>query len=664
MVRIAIVGTVLVADVDAARAQRPAQAPDPMVMDLDQLGRLEVDRVEGASKFLQEVTKAPASITIIKAKEIQDYGYSTLADILRSARGFYVSYDRTYEYVGVRGFSRPGDYNTRVLLMVDGHRINDALYDQASVGTELPFDVSLIDRVEIIRGPGSSLYGTSAFLAVVNVITKTAGELKAVEAEVEVGSLGTTRGRMTLAHRTAGGVGVILSASAYRSQQQAHLYFPEFDSPETNGGYADDLDADEYKRLFGSVSVGGLTLQGVYGARTKNIPTASYGSIFNDPQTFTKDLRTYFNASYGRSIGSGQLLVRSFADRYDYAGDYPYVFDGRSGRDVEKDSGNARWWGGEVTVRHPIGIRQTVVSGGEFRRVWRLDQSAFLETDGRVVLDVRRTSWNGALYVQDDVRVTKHVDVSIGVRRDEGRDSAGATSARAAVIYSPWEPTTFKALFGGAFRAPNAYETYYHSGPDRTLKAERIETSELVYEQYYGTHFQASASVFHNRIRDLITQRDVAEGDYLGVAFGNSGVTTANGVEIEASGTWGDVFSVRASQAAQRAEDDGSRTWLTNSPRHLLKINSRWTAIPKRMVLAYEGQYMSERLTLAGSVAPSHYLQNATLSWKGPLKGVVLAAGVTNLGGVQFADPSSGELTQDTIGQNGRTFWARARLSF
>ena len=74
--------------------------------------------------------------------------------MLRSVRGFYTTYDRNYSYVGIRGFARPGDYNTRVLLLVDGHRLNDGIYDMAPIGTDFPIDVSLIERVEVIRGPG------------------------------------------------------------------------------------------------------------------------------------------------------------------------------------------------------------------------------------------------------------------------------------------------------------------------------------------------------------------------------------------------------------------------------------------------------------------------------------------------------------------------------
>ena len=145
----------------AAQPHTGAEQEAPVT--LEQLLSMDVERVFGASRFQQSVLEAPASVSIITRDDIERFGYRTLADILRVARGFYVSNDRNYSYVGVRGFSRPGDYNTRVLVMIDGHRLNDNVYDQAAVGTEFPLDVELIERVEVVRGASSSLYGTRAW---------------------------------------------------------------------------------------------------------------------------------------------------------------------------------------------------------------------------------------------------------------------------------------------------------------------------------------------------------------------------------------------------------------------------------------------------------------------------------------------------------------------
>ena len=87
------------------------------------------------------------------AEDIRRFGYTSLADVLRGVRGLYVTNDRNYTYIGVRGFLRPGDYTTRVLVLIDGHRLNDNVYDSGSVGRESMLDVELIDRVEVIRGP-------------------------------------------------------------------------------------------------------------------------------------------------------------------------------------------------------------------------------------------------------------------------------------------------------------------------------------------------------------------------------------------------------------------------------------------------------------------------------------------------------------------------------
>src|SRR5581483_11497928 len=96
----------------------------------------DIPSVYSASKHEQKVTEAPSSVSIITSDEIKKYGYCTLADILQNVNGFFVTYDRDYSYLGIRGFNRPGDFNSRILLLIDGHRLNDNQYDQAGLGTE------------------------------------------------------------------------------------------------------------------------------------------------------------------------------------------------------------------------------------------------------------------------------------------------------------------------------------------------------------------------------------------------------------------------------------------------------------------------------------------------------------------------------------------------
>src|SRR5688572_7027104 len=203
------------------------EGPDYTALSLEELGR--VDLVYAASRHAQTRGEAPSSVSIVTAEEIRRHGYRTLGDVLRSVGSFYLTDDRNYGYVGVRGFGRPGDYNTRILVLVDGIRVNEPVYDASYVGREFVLDPAAIDRVEIVRGPGASMYGNSAFFAVVNVVTKQGRQLRGGELSVSGGSFEDVGGRLTWGTATPGGLDVLASVSASHLGGRT-LYFPEFDA--------------------------------------------------------------------------------------------------------------------------------------------------------------------------------------------------------------------------------------------------------------------------------------------------------------------------------------------------------------------------------------------------------------------------------------------------
>ena len=196
----------------------PAVTPPPANLDLtrlslEELTSLKVDTVFGASKHIQSTREAPSSVSIVSQEDIRKYGYRTLSDVLNRVRGFYVGYDRLYHTVGVRGFNRPGDFGGRILMMVDGHRLNDGIYDSAASGNDFPLDIDLVDRIEIIRGPGSSLYGNNAFFGVINVVTRRGSSVDGTELSGSYGHYDTWTGRATYGERLSNGLEFLVSAT-------------------------------------------------------------------------------------------------------------------------------------------------------------------------------------------------------------------------------------------------------------------------------------------------------------------------------------------------------------------------------------------------------------------------------------------------------------------
>ncbi|GAC1436449.1 MAG: hypothetical protein NVS1B11_25950 [Terriglobales bacterium] len=145
-------------------------------------------------------------------------------------------------------------------------------------GSEFLVDVDLIERVEIIRGPSSSLYGAAAFFAVVNVITRKAGGANKFEISFEPASFGTYKGRATYGGHYKD-LGLLLSATFFNSEGQT-LFFPEFHIPANNYGTTRNKDDENYEHVLSTLTYRGFTLQGLFSARDKGVPTAYFRSIF------------------------------------------------------------------------------------------------------------------------------------------------------------------------------------------------------------------------------------------------------------------------------------------------------------------------------------------------------------------------------------------------
>jgi iron complex outermembrane receptor protein len=644
-----------------------AQAPVPSVpaqetavsdLPLEDLLKLKVATVFAASRVVQEVTRAPASVTVITREEIRAHGYRTLADVLRSVRGFYIMNDRNYSYAGVRGFARPGDYNCRVLVLVNGHRLNETIYDAALLGTESPIDVALFERVEVIRGPSSSVYGTSAFFGVINLITRPGGSLNGVEAEAELGTQTMRSGRVTAGGRTAGGLEGLISATGFATNGNTHLYYPEFDRPGAGNGIAHDADADASRSAFASASTGPWQLQAGFGTRRKTIPTGAFDTIFDDPDTRTRDARGFVDLQFTHRIRPRTtVLLRASYDQYDYDGIYAYE------PGLFTDNGRGAWITTEGTLVRRFD-RHALTVGTEYRNNLRQNQQA-VDQSG-LLFDDRRGSQTIGVYAEDEFRITPRLLLNAGVRFDEYFATFGSTvNPRVALIVTPLDTTTVKVLYGKAFRAPNPYELYYdQTGLSAGLDPERISTREIVAEQRIGTRLQVTASLFHNHVDDLITQVSAGVQPVDVLYYKNLEGVAATGTELEAQTEWPGQLRSRVAYTLESARDARTDLRISNSPDHVATLVLDAPVGRAGLLAAFNGYYVGERRTVHDAAVPAAFVADLTLSRPPSRRGFGFAVSLHNMFDTAYGDPGSVEHRQPIIMQDGRTVRVRVTCQF
>ncbi|PYK97526.1 MAG: TonB-dependent receptor [Verrucomicrobia bacterium] len=640
-----------------ARCSRSAeieQKPrDLTELTLEELMELE-PRVYGASKFEQKATEAPSSVTVIPSDVIKRYGYRTLADILQSVWSFSVSYDRNYAFLGTRGINL-GDFNSRILLLVDGHRINNDLTDGALIDTAFILDIDLIDRIEVIRGPGSVLYGNNAFFGVINVITRQANQTGGAEVSAEYASYDTYKGRVTYGKSFTNGVRLVLSGTLYDSAGADRLFYRQFNTTNQNNGVARDLDDDSFKSVFGTLAYRDFTLQTAFINREKGNPTAQFFTTFNDPRLRTIDDRGYVSLKYAHVFPDiVDVAAQVYYDHNDFEIGYPV------GTALFKEKQAGEWWGAELQLNKRFWERHTLTVGAEYRDDFSQHRRIFDGNTGQTFTDVRRDQQNYGIYAQGDFTVLTNLHVNAGVRYDQYGEFDPTTNPRLALIYNAWAKSTFKAIYGTAFRVPNFLELgdprFQDIGP------EEITTYELVYEQGIGRQLRSSLSGFYNQMNDLIV--------FESGSFTNFDAE-AKGVELAFEGFWTDGIRSRASYTYQQAENRSRDTGLPDSPKHLVKFNVSVPLIKEKVFAGLEFQYTSRRRTVyttpigdtvAGGDAAGFGVVNFTLFSRNLVKNLEFSASVYNVLDHKYGDPATRFHQQDMIERDGRTF--RLKLTY
>lgn len=602
----------------AAEPSAPVpQATDLAAMSIEDLMNI---TVVTSGKKPETIANTAAAVFVITSDDIQRFGYQTLGQAVRRISGFYTETDRYITVIGARGFLPNGDLNRRVLVLVDGHKFNDYLYGQAPVDEDLPVDLQDIDHIEVVKGPGSALWGSEALLCVINCITKTAADMEGAQIRQDLGFRAGQH--LSIGRVLPNGLEISGSMSEIRAKGEKDIYFMDFDSPETNNGLAHWLDGEHAGRGHVNLSYKGIKFDAGNVARVKDIPAAPWGCIFNTPGIDVRDERHYSELSYENPTPyakDGKLFVRVYHDRYNAISNWNDYVDVTVNNDLVYSRGVdwAKSWGAEARYSMQLSPRLSAVLGAEYvnaetqRYIFTVDPY-LLRTNqpGKYTLN--------SYYLQTDWSVTDSLRLVAGTRLDDHSIFGPQWSPRVGLIKRTSPKTTLKLLYGKALRLPSMAETGTVDNPNNLIP-ESIDTTELVWDQQVRDNGHLVTSLFGYDMYDVI--RSSKNRYHIAV----KGIETQYDYRLKDGGSG--YFGI----SLLKGRYLNTTKLLTSSPRCTVTWGTSMPAFRGKAFLSPDLQYVSTTRTNMSDTTRPHLIANVTLSSSSLIKNVDVSLGVTNL---------------------------------
>ncbi len=641
-----------------------------LTLDFKNLMNIKIDKVYSASKNLQLITEAPSLVTIITKEDIKRYQFQTISDALKSQSGFYYTNDRDHDYIGVRGFGAIGDYNNKIALLINGHQINNNFYQSASIGRGFPIPMNLIEKIEIVRGANSSIHGNSAFFATINVITKDSKEFQNGELGVTLAQQDTDQESIIFAHQFKNGNSILMSANHYKSSGE-DIYFKEIDAKSR------DRDEQKVNNFYLQADISNLKIELAHKKLKKDIPTAPYKTDFNSKDLNKENEYNYFNINYQKKLDPKWELSSLLSyNTYQYLGSYPFTKE--SGYKIYHSITEGEWIDINIDLNYQTNHRQKWLFGAyhrhdiknEFKYTYDLSKVTHKENLNNI----------SAFYINHEYKPNNKLIFNIGARYDKYENFDAYLTPKASLIYQLSPNQGFKLLYGEAFRAPNSYERLYSDSDSSqksrvgyikqlpqslksnylttldwkkenlAIKAEKIKTTELIYEQYFNYKQSITISGFYNEIEKLIRQKkDLEDGLYF---YDNSNKAKAKGIEFNYKRDIGKDIEANFNYTYQYATIN--EKWMINSPKHLINLLLFLPIIEDKLNTTININYNSKRVTKQGDFTDSYFLTNLTLQAINITKNLDLNLKCENLFNKNYMHPAGDMHFQDSIPQSER----------
>lgn len=645
--------------------------------------------------------------SVITAEQIKSMGATELHEVLETVPGVHVSlksgvtYDYHYTVRGIRNAT-----NSQTLVLLNGTRITTPVVGATMTGLELP--VEAIRRVEVIRGPGSALYGADAFAGVINIITKSAKDIN-----------GTALGARVGDHSTQSGWG------QYGAQWAGWDVATSLQYQHTNGDGGRIIKADLQS-----------TLDKAFGTRASHAP----GAMNTNYETFNGHLNMQrkhwdvgfwaFNSTTGTRAGAFSALdpkgsfndeqylgdvrfsTEDWLDNWELMAHVSYLYSdlqtqfqafpdnaivpiGSDGNISSRPRGLVLFPDGvnenlgqiqqipavELSsvykgfdnhlLRLSAGFRYEQLTTSELRNFGpgvidgsrRVINGALTDVTGTPFValpDTHRSIWSAV--AQDEWQIADDWHLTTGVRYDNYSDFGGTINPRVALVWDINKQLTSKLLYGSAFRAPSFTEQGNQNGPaplgNKDLKPETINTYEWAVDYRPVASFRTSVNLYYYQIKDLI---EVAPQT---ATFQNSGNQDGYGTELEWNWQVFEQWNVMGNYAWQHATNEEINQQATGVPEHHVYGAFQWQFMPNWQ-LQPQINWIGNRINpIATNEKLGDYETiDLTLRGKKLFGHLNVTASIRNMFDTTYREPATANISQN-LPMQGRSFYLEASVNY
>lgn len=689
---------------------------DYLSLSLEELGKVKISIATGNNTPIE---KAPAVATVITSKQIEAMGARTLDEVLETVPGLHVSpsgTNRLSSIYSIRGIHTSP--NPHVLLLIN----DSAIQYPASSGRPPQFRQAInnISRIEIIRGPGSSIYGADAFSGVINIITKPVSEISTVEAGGRIGSFDYTE-TWTQTSQRIKNWDVVFNVNHQHSNGDSDRVVSQDSQTSldaisgTNASLAPAALSSRYEifdaalalennawninmRAWTSKDAG----NGVGGAQALDAKSGDDYTLYTSDATFkTNDWFDHWtnsvklNYSYFELDADFILLPPGTTLGIDAEGNvangpteivgFATFSDGLIGNpstttedaqlefiNIYEGIENYRW-------RLSFGKRYQSIETNETKNFGPGVISGSLSPDpsNPTIIDGTLTDVSNTenVYLQNTSRIINYLSLQnewainnkwqlvTGVRHDNYSDFGRTTNPRIALVWEASKKLTSKLLYGKAFRAPSFGELGFKNNPsfigNRSLKPEKIQTYELSFA--YHAQLQSTLSLFTYKAEDLIEYIPNQNGNY------TENIRDQKGYGFEWEATWkiNKEWRINGNYAYQQSEDRRTGNDIADAPGQQLTLNTSWQAAPQWLIHT-QANWVADRKRATNdnrSDISDYTLVDLTIRRANLYKNFDIALGVRNVFDAKAKEPSSDSIPNDFL-LEGRSLWSEIRYQF